>query len=61
MGRLALVLEEILAACREKGVSTKILDLIVTLYRRAYREGYQDGKTDCEEAQEERDDVSELY
>lgn len=53
MGRLALELEKILAACRDKGVASEILAKITQLYKAAYREGYQDGKADCEEAHEE--------
>ena len=55
MGRLALELEKILEACREKGVPQATLTAITNLYKKAYREGYYDGKTDAEEALEDED------
>jgi hypothetical protein len=61
MGRLALELEKILAACRERGVPQTTLTAITNLYKKAYREGYYDGTTDAEEALEEDARDDDLY
>ena len=54
--RVALILEKILAALREKGVSHDIQQLVTELYRESYREGYADGKSDGENGDEVTDD-----
>jgi hypothetical protein len=60
MGRLALELEKILAACADKGVPLSVQHAITQLYKQAYREGYRDAETDCQEAQEENREL-DLY
>jgi hypothetical protein len=53
MGRLAIELEKILAACRDKGVPETTITQILSIYKRAYREGYHDGTMDWEEAHDD--------
>ena len=47
--RVALIVEKILVALREKRVPREIQLLVQRLYKESYREGYVDGKIDCEE------------